>query len=446
MMKLLWNRFCAIVLLLTLVIPAGFAQGLLLSPPPPARHLVSDEPALTGDVVVRFRDSVPRERRDLLITTLGCRVASVDPGSGYELVQVRGGRALDLSGILNGRAEVLHAEPSYRLHTLAVDSYFDPYEWYLFPRGMISARAPSKFGIQAQPAWELTRGKGVTIAVIDSGVAFEDYSDFYQAPGLAHTTFAPGYNFVNSDDHPNDDAGHGTLIAGVLAGMLIDGGGVIGVAPEATIMPVKVMRADGSGSDYNTARGIRWAVDHGAQVINLSVGGQRAGDVLAQAVQYAAAKDCVVVAAAGNDNAPEVEYPAYYSDCIAVGATDFAGIRAPYSNRGRKLELMAPGGNLRQDLNGDGRPDGIVAQTFDPRKGYNSFDYVFEQGTSFSSPQVAGVAALVRAANPDLPALEVRLALRDTALPLGGTTGRNNNYGYGLVDALAAVKAALAQK
>src|SRR5947209_15392213 len=100
-------------------------------------------------------------------------------------------------------------------------------------------------------------------------------------------------------------------------------------------MPVKVMGSDGSGRDFDIAEGIRWAADHGAQVINLSLGGPQAGTVLADAVSYAAAQDCVMVAAAGNDNASQVAYPAGYAACIAVGATGFDGVRAPYSDRGR---------------------------------------------------------------------------------------------------------------
>lgn len=446
-MKLFWHRLRVTLALVAFAATPVVAQGPLLSAPLPELRLAPGGPAYTGDVVVRFRDRVSRERCTQVISTLACRVVHVDTGSGYALVRARGGRMLDLLDVLGRRAEVLRAEPSYRLHILTEPELFDPFEWNLFERGKTSGKAPSLFGIQAEPAWALTRGAGVTVAVVDSGVAYEDYDGFYQAPALAHTRFVPGHDFVNNDDHANDDEGHGTHVTGILADMLVDGGGAIGVAPDVTVMPVKAMGADGGGSDYDIARGIRWAVDHGAQVINLSLGGDGAGGVLADAVQYAASKGCVLVAAAGNENAPEVSYPAYYSDCIAVGATGFDGIRAPYSNRGRHLEVMAPGGNLRQDLNGDGRPDGIVAQTFNARKGYDSFDYFYPyQGTSMAAPQVAGVAALVRAANPDLSALEVRLAIRDTALRLGGTTGRNSNYGYGLVDALAAVKAALAQR
>jgi serine protease len=282
------------------------------------------------------------------------------------------------------------------------------------------------------------------VAIVDSGVAYEDYDSYFQAPALAQVNFVPGYDFINSSDHPNDDAGHGTFVAGVLASHQLNGGGVLGVAPDVTIMPIKVMSADGTGTDYDIAQGVRWAADHGAQVINLSVGAARTGTVLADAVSYAAGKDCVLVAAAGNESAATVSYPAAYPDCIAVGATVYDGTRAPYSNRGRSLEVVAPGGNVDQDLNHDGAPDGLLVQTFDPQQGFDSFDYAFIDGTSGAAPLVSGVAAMVRAANSDLSASDVRAAIRDSAFHLG-PAGKNTEFGYGLVDAQAAVQAALAQ-
>jgi serine protease len=451
-----WNSCCVTLTLAAVsATPAPApAQRLQLAPSVGIGYRIpgigwNGSSAIPSEVVVRFRDDVSGERRNQLVGTFGCQIARADLASGYALVRVRDNRGADLLGVLARRPEVLHAEPSYWLHTLA-QSYYDPYEWYLFDRGTISARAPSNFGIQAHSAWTHTKGAGVTVAVVDSGAAYEDYSRYHQAPGLSHTQFTAGYDIVNGTDHPNDDNGHGTHVTGVLAGNLINGGGIVGVAPEVTVMPVKVMSADGSGRDFDIAEGIRWAADHGASVINLSLGGQPppgAGaidPVMADAVTYAAAQDVVLVAAAGNENASQVAYPAGYSNCIAVGATGFDGARAPYSNRGRNLEVMAPGGNLSEDLNGQGVGDGIVAQTFDPQQGYNSFDYVFAEGTSASSPMVAGVAALVRAANPNLSATDVRTAIRTTALHLG-SAGRNVYYGYGLVDAKAAVESALAQ-
>jgi serine protease len=433
---------------LATVLPSARAQGL--TPAAPMESCVTPSGSslpsqIAGEVVVRFRSGLARDRQSQLVTSLGCRIAGLDTGTGCALVRARDGRVNDLMSVLSARTEVMRVEPSYRLHALAEAPLYDPYEWNLFPRGQQSAKAVSQFGIQAAPAWDQTRGAGVTVAVVDTGVAYEDNEEFSQAPALADVHFVDGYDFVNNDDHPNDDVGHGTHVAGILADHLVDGGGTMGVAPDVTVIPIKVLGADGQGSDFAIARGIRWAADHGANVINLSLGGEGAGQVLSDAVKYASSKDCVLVAAGGNENAAEVSYPAYYSDVIAVGATGFDGVRAPYSNRGRRLFVVAPGGNLQQDLNGDGRRDGILAQTFDPGKGYDSFDYFYPYaGTSMACPQVAGVAALIRSANPQLSALEVRLTIQDTAFHLG-SPGRNVYYGYGLVDALAAVQSALAQ-
>jgi serine protease len=415
----------------------------LPSAPPEASRASS---LVNGQVVVRFRADCPAQRRGEVVRSLGCQMVGMDSGSGFALVRPRGGRTADFLAVLARRPEVIGAEPSYQLHTCANPQLYDPYEWNLFPRGVLSARAPSLFGIQAPDAWTTTRGAGVTVAMVDTGVAYENNHPYLQAPALAGTHFVPGYDFVNGDDHPNDDAGHGTHVTGILADTPVSGGGTVGVATDATVMPLKAMGADGSGSDFAIAEAIRWAADNGASVINLSLGGQGAGSVLADACRYAAQKDCVLVAAAGNQGLAEVGYPAFYSYCIAVGATGFDGTRAPYSNYGSRLLVMAPGGNLNQDLNGDGRPDGILAQTFDPQQGYDSFDYIFEAGTSMATAEVSGVVALMRSANPALSALAVRSILKSTAFPLGGTGARNDNYGYGLVDARGAVQAALAKK
>lgn len=453
-MKPRWNLSATLLLAALAAYPTPApAQPLPLAPgggiglrlPDAGWSRSSSTPWVTGEVIVRFRDEVSGARRDQLVGAYGCQVARVDPGSGYALVRVRDNRVADMIGALAQRPEVLHAEPNYRMYALD-QSYYDPYEWYLFDRGTISARAPSNFGIQAPSAWKHTRGAGVTVAVVDTGVAYEDYNGFYQAPGLSLTQFTSGYDIVNSTEHPNDDYGHGTFVTGVLAGNMINGGGIWGVAPAVTVMPVKALGADGGGTEFDTAQGIRWAADNGASVINLSWGNHQSGQDLVDAVNYAASKDCVLVASAGNDIPPQaVGYPAAYANCIAVGATGFDGARVPYSDFGASLAVVAPGGNLNDDLNGDGWMDGIVAQTFDPQQGFNSFSYGPEEGTSFSSPMVAGVAALVRAANPSLSASDVRTVIQSTALHLG-SPGRNKYYGYGLVDAAAAVEAALARQ
>jgi len=306
----------------------------------------------------------------------------------------------------------------------------------------MSAHAPSNYGIDAPSAWSFSQGEGVTVALLDTGCAYADYAGYYLAPDLAAAQIRPGWDFVNNDGYPNDDNGHGTHVATTLVSPVNDGIGIAGVAPGCTIMPIKVLGPDASGSYENIAGGIRYAADQGAQIINLSLTGTEPSAILQDAVQYAAAKGCLIVAAAGNESRYGVGYPARFPQCIAVGATRFDGRLADYSDRGSGLTLVAPGGDTTLDQNGDGYPDGILAQTFDPQKGYDSFGYYFYAGTSMAAPQVSGVAALALSANPHLSAGALRQELLSSATHLGGR-GWNPTYGYGLVNAMAAVQYAM---
>ncbi|NOZ06734.1 MAG: S8 family serine peptidase [Chloroflexi bacterium] len=273
----------------------------------------------------------------------------------------------------------------------------------------------------------------MTIAVIDTGIAYETYGVYVQAPDLAGTTFVPGWDFVNNDAHPNDDEGHGTHVAGTLAQTTNNSYGLAGIAFGARLMPLKVLNDQGTGSDQVVADAIVWATDHGAQVLNLSLGGTAAGSVLRQAVDYAYNHGVVVVAAAGNGSCKAVEYPAAYANAIAVAAIRFDKTRAYYSNCGPELDVAAPGGDLNVDQNGDGYGDGILQQTFSPGK-YGTFGYWFYHGTSMATPHVAAVAALLisqgYATTPDA----VRAVLAHTALDLGAA-GRDNEFGWGLIQA-----------
>src|SRR5437899_1029290 len=169
---------------------------------------------------------------------------------------------------------------------------------------------------------------------------------------LAAAQIWPGWDFVNNDGYPNDDNGHGTHVATTLVSPVNDGIGIAGVAPGCTIMPIKVLGPDASGSYENIAGGIRYAADQGAQIINLSLTGTEPSAILQDAVQYAAAKGCLIVAAAGNESRYGVGYPARFPQCIAVGATRFDGQLADYSDRGSGLTLVAPGGDTTLDQNG----------------------------------------------------------------------------------------------
>lgn len=288
--------------------------------------------------------------------------------------------------------------------------------------------------INMPKAWEKSRGKGVIVAVLDTGIAYEDHDELTQVPDLKGARFAEGYDFVNDDSHANDDHGHGTHVAGTIAQATNNGEGVAGVAFEATLMPVKVLDHFGSGNTADIADAIRWAADHGAKVINMSLGGGGRSDVMAHAVEYARAKGVVVVCAAGNGGRGVVEYPAAYPGSVAVGAVGPDGNKAPYSSWGKELDIAAPGGDKSQ-----GEAAGVLQNTIDPQDPARSV-YASYQGTSMATPHVAGVAALLIAAgakNPD----QVEKALFASAKPPSGSRGWTEQYGHGLLDAEAALKA-----
>ncbi len=226
-------------------------------------------------------------------------------------------------------------------------------------------------------------------------------------------------------------------MAGTIAESTNNSEGVAGIAYGASIMPVKVLNSGGSGTYAAIASGIRFAADNGAKVINLSLGGSSGSLTLESALKYAFDKGVTVVAASGNDGSGSVSYPAAYNSyVIAVGATRFDNTRAKYSNYGTALDIVAPGGDSAVDQNGDGYGDGILQQTFSGS--YGNFGYFFLQGTSMAAPHVAGVAALVVAHGAATSPNDVRTALESTADDLGAV-GRDNTYGFGLLDAAGAI-------
>jgi subtilisin family serine protease len=260
---------------------------------------------------------------------------------------------------------------------------------------------------------------------------------YEQAPDLGGTSFVGGWDFVNDDAHPNDDNGHGTHVTGTIAQTTNNGFGVAGVAFGVSVMPVKVLDAAGTGAYSWIADGIHYAVDNGADVISMSLGGASGSAILEEAVAYAYNNGVVVIAASGNDNGA-VGYPAAYDAyVIAVGATRYDETRAYYSNYGSSLDLVAPGGDLNVDQNGDGYGDGVLQNTF----GDTTVDwaYWFYQGTSMATPHVSGVAALLLTRDPGLTPDEVRDVLQSTAEDLGAA-GWDSTYGWGLVDAEAALR------
>jgi serine protease len=290
-------------------------------------------------------------------------------------------------------------------------------------------------------AWKRGNGKGVVVAVIDTGVT--------KVGDLAETKFVPGYNFISNNDNAADDHGHGTHVAGTIAESTNNKLGVAGVAYGASIMPIKVLSARGSGSVAGISQGIRWAADHGANVINMSLGGPTRMGSMANAVKYARDKGVVIIAAAGNDGRGRVGYPAAYPGVVAVASTQFDESTTFYSNWGKEIDVAAPGGNTRVDQNGDGKPDGVLQHTVVPGN-TSQTDYLWFMGTSMASPHAAGVAALIMGSGVRKPDAVEEILLGTARKPRTQTTTSNatsarvdDHYGAGIVDANAALKKAL---
>ena len=295
--------------------------------------------------------------------------------------------------------------------------------------------------IQAPSAWAISRGEGATVAILDTGVAYENRGIYRRAPDLAGTRFVRGWDFVDGDAHPNDEplpgrSSHGTHIAGIVAQTTGNGLGVAGVAPEAAIMPVRVLRPDTTGSSKAIAKGLRFAADHGADVANLSIAGPSDVPVVRDAINYAASKGVAIVASAGNDANPSVSFPAAYPKVIAVGALSRNLTRAYYSNYGKALDIVAPGGDGQVNSTGDRLEDGVMQQTL--RGGPSAWCYCYMASTSAAAAQVSGVAALLVASGRAGGPAEIASALRSSARDLG-PPGSDAEYGAGLVQAAAAL-------
>ena len=223
-----------------------------------------------------------------------------------------------------------------------------------------------RYGVDAPHAWAnliaagAPGGAGVTVAVLDTGVAYTNRKSFRRSPDLAASQFVPGWDFVDDDAYPLDKNGHGTHVASTIAEQTGNGYGLTGLAYGARIMPVRVLDGYGDGDAIKIARGVIFAVDHGAKVINLSLNFDRrisAGQIpqLLRALRYAREHGTLVVTAAGNDHAEGLPYPARSEDVLSVGATTEFGCTATYSSFGRDLDVVAPGGGT--DADAPGRPE-----------------------------------------------------------------------------------------
>lgn len=256
--------------------------------------------------------------------------------------------------------------------------------------------------IGAPVAWQSATGTNIKIAIIDSGISAHE--DLPAAQILA------GWDFIDSDNDPNDTYGHGTFIAGQLIATPDNGIGIAGAAPGAQVIPIKVLASNGRGSSANIAAGIIEAANQGAQVINLSIGSTTYSQVIHDALVYARERGAINVCASGNDNTSTLAWPAADPECIAVGATTTQNTRAIYSNYGPGLGFVAPGSDILS-------------------LGYGG-TYIMMSGTSMAAPYVAAASALLL--QQGVTPSNIRQELRTRAHDLD-VAGYDTQTGYGLV-------------
>ena len=302
--------------------------------------------------------------------------------------------------------------------------------------------------IEAERTWDIQKGDpSVVVAVLDTGIAFEDFGPYRKAPDFGGAVFLQGHDFVNGDSHANDDNSHGTHVSSTIAEATNNGLGAAGLAFNCALVPVKVLGAGGGGSNFDVADGIDYATNfrqngtNPIKVINMSLGEPGDSAVVRAAIDRAVDAGITVVAAAGNDGEAQVSFPASYDRVIAVGALDGRKQKTPYSNFGRDLDIMAPGGDPNRDDTGpngrpDGDADGILQQTFDPVTArllgrYDDFDYFYAAGTSQATPHVSALACLLYQQGIRSPEA-IRAAIQNTAEDLGAP-GRDDTFGFGLI-------------
>ncbi|MFC7395373.1 S8 family peptidase [Scopulibacillus cellulosilyticus] len=377
----------SLALLAGLALPVSAAEANTNQP-------ASDQQAAPHELIIHFKKTASAALSKDVVSKAGGRI--VDKTNNFVVVKVNG-NLTDAVKAFEQQNSVDYAEPNTIFHVSYVpnDPAFRTLQY-----------APEKVG--AEQAWDVTQSSPrVKIAVVDTGVD-------YNHPDLIGKVIK-GRDFVDKDNDPLDENEHGTHVAGIAAANTNNGQGIAGLAPKASILAVRVLDASGNGTLDNIAQGIRYAADQGAQVINLSLGGNTGSKTLQDAVNYAWNKGSVVVAAAGNAGSTLPSYPAYYSHVIAVAATDKNDKLASFSNRGKWVDLAAPGVDIYSTVPGG--------------------NYARLSGTSMASPVVAGIAGLLASQGENNS--QIVSSLENTADKVPGTGTLFQN---GVVDAAKAVK------
>ncbi|MFP4124194.1 MAG: S8 family peptidase [Coleofasciculus sp.] len=367
-----------------------------------------------GSIVLDFREDIPATEISAQVDAIAQKYG-VTPRLNSEFSDV------DNIYILEGDKQLLR---QLKRSELAKDTeYIEPnyiYSTFFVPNDPNYSQQWNLRSINVEAAWDETRGSGITVAVIDTGIS--------PVPDLKDTKLVEGYDFVNDRVDAFDDNGHGTHVAGTIAQSTNNSYGVAGVAYEASLMPLKVLSAGGGGTISDIAEAIKLAADNGADVINMSLGGGGESQLMQEAIDYAYNKGVAIIAAAGNANQNSASYPARYPHVLGVAAVDSAGVKAPYSNYGAGVDISAPGGS---------EAGKIVQETINPKTKNPIFSGF--QGTSMAAPHVAGVAALVKASGINDPD-EIFSVLQQSSRQVEDDP--LNHFGAGQLDAAGAVKLA----
>jgi thermitase len=369
----------------------------------PGASSLQPSDALTVQLVVRTRAGLQRRLRHDTFATHGAQEVERIEALGVSVIRVPYDRVRSVERALHRSGYFKSIEPDHIAVATQVPN--DP--------GFTSQWGLTKIGAPA--AWNVSLGSsGVIVAIVDSGVDARH-------PDLRNQ-LVPGYDFVNDDADAADDNGHGTQMAGIIAAEAFNGLGVAGVAPHCTLMPIKVLDASATGVYSAIANGITYAADHGARVINLSLAGSEASPILESAVDYAAARGALVIAAAGNDGTGDPAYPAAYTNAVAVSATDQRDKVASFSNYGSWVAFAAPGVD-------------ILTTNWSASGGAS---YATTAGTSAATAFVSGAFALLLSAHPEWSAATAVSTLTNGARDLA-TGGWDPYSGWGRIDVASAL-------
>ena len=386
----------------------------------------ADPDFVPGEVLLKFKSSVPLPERALALAALRSRaLARISSLNAYVVRIPEDATVEEMVQAFGRNPGIAYVQPNYiyRACLTPNDKYFED-QYALFNKGQQVGWVPGSpqgkpsADIKATSAWEETTGiAGVVIGIVDTGVDFNH-------PDLKNKIRSRGYDFVNGDTDATDDNGHGTMVAGIAAAETNNYEGIAGVAWNAKILPVKVLDQFGSGTTVTIVNGILWAVDNGAQILNLSFGAPAKDNAVEEALKYAfETKGAFISAAAGNDNTA-VYYPAAYDRYVcATAATDYNDQRTTWSNFGPEIDVAAPGDKIITTY-----PVALTPAGFQP--------YKFQDGTSMASAHVAGLAALIRGIKPSLTPTDIMNIIRYAADDVNSSIykGRDVFIGYGRIN------------